>query len=393
MCHLRKFASAIVHNLSSTYNPSPSSAHLLSHSIRSRTIEAFADAVNTRIRSFDSWCAEKEQAICHASAGLGDPLIVSLLRLDKDVRDTFTGTFEALLNLLHRVAGYICQSRDRLDIAVWNMVNMPTKVPPSAASSLLLDLLLQATEEQAAMGNAQTSLYLSAVFARTVEPVWEMVGKWLMDGMPIRTPWDSADAQTLDEEFFIEDNELQVMDPDFWSDGYVPRGPVALEGHQKSQSAVPVFLEPAVDQILSAGKAVGLLRTMGTHLSAEHDSELSTLLKWGSFTNLVDANSTISKDCQSLSRLISDEIAAYCSSVGMRLSRVLTEDCGLSRHVAAINGLFLMTRGDDITNFTDILFAKVSPSDHNGSFVNLNAEPVDGRSAILARLPLAKQCF
>lgn len=383
MCHLRKFASAIGHNMLSACNPSPSSAHLLSHSIKSRTIEALADAVDTQIRTFDSWCAEKEQAICRASAGMGDPLVVSFLRLDKDVRDMFTGTFDVLLNLLHHVVAYICQSHDRLDLAVWNMVNMPTRIPPSVVSSLLLDLLLQATEEQAAMGNAQTSLSLSVVFARTVEPMWEMVGKWLIDGMPIRTPWDFADAQTLDEEFFIEDNELQIMDPDFWSDGYVLRKPATLEGHQKSQSAIPIFLERAVDQILSGGKAVGLLRTMGTHLSAEHASELSTLLRWSSFAALVEANSMISRDCQSLSRLISDEISAYCSAVGMRLSRVLIENCDLPWHVAAIHGLFLMTRGDDITNFTDILFAKVSPSNHIGRVVNLNTEHADGQSAIL----------
>lgn len=373
VCHLRKFASAIVHSLLSACNPSPSSAHLLSHSIKSRTIEALADAVNTQIRTFDSWCAEKEQAICRASAGMGDPLVVSLLRLDKDVRDMFTGTFDVLLNLLHRVVACICQSHDRFDLAVWNMANMPTRIPPSVVASLLLDLLLQASEEQAAMGNAQTSLSLSVVFVRTVGPIWEMVGKWLMDGMPIRSPWDSADAQTLDEEFFIEDNELHIMDPDFWSDGYVLRKPAALEGHQKSQSAIPIFLERAVDQILSAGKAVGLLRTMGAHFTAEHASELGTLLKWSSFAALVEANSIISRDCQSLSRLISDEISAYCSAVGMRLSRVLIEDCGLPRHVAGIHGLFLMTRGDDITNFTDILFAKMDSQQFWNDFHSLNS--------------------
>lgn len=86
VCHLRKFAAAIVENASSAYNLLPSPARLLSHSIRSRTIEAFADAVNTQIQCFDSWCAAKEEAICRASVGVGDPLIVSLLSLSKDAR-------------------------------------------------------------------------------------------------------------------------------------------------------------------------------------------------------------------------------------------------------------------------------------------------------------------
>ncbi|KAI6034851.1 Spc98 family-domain-containing protein [Pisolithus orientalis] len=371
VCHLRKFAAAIVENVSSSYNLSPNPAHLLSHSIRSRTIEAFADAVNAQIQRFDSWCAAKEEAICLASVGVGEPLVVSLLSLSKDVRDTFAGTFDVLLNLLHRFVGYVSQSHDRRDLAVWKIPNMPTRIPPSAVSALLLDLLLEAVEEQAALGNTQTSDALISVLARTTEPTWEMVGKWLLDGMPSRRPWDSTDAPSLDEEFFIEDNELQIMDPDFWSDGYVLRVLVTLEENQKTQSAVPAFLEPAVIQILGAGKAVGLLREMGTRVFTEHSDR--ELLNLGTFRALIDTNSAVSKDSEALSRLISEEISAYCLTVAMRLSCVMTEECDLQRHLSAIHGLFLTTRGDDINTFTDILFAKMDAQKHWTDFHSLNS--------------------
>ncbi|KAI6013730.1 Spc98 family-domain-containing protein [Pisolithus microcarpus] len=371
VCHLRKFAAAIVENASSAYNLLPSPARLLSHSIRSRTIEAFADAVNTQTQCFDNWCAAKEEAICRASVGVGDPLIVSLLSLSKDVRDTFAGTFDVLLNLLHRFIAYISQSHDRRDLAVWKIPNMPTRIPPSTVSALLLDLLLEAVEEQAALGNTKTSDALISVLARTAEPTWKMVGKWLLDGMPVRMHWDSADALNLDEEFFIEDNELQIMDPDFWLCGHVLRGPITLEENQKTQPAVPAFLEPAVIQILGAGKAVGLLREMGARIFIECSGE--ELLNWGTFTALIEANSAVSKDSEALSRLISEEISTYCLTVAMRLSRVMMEECDLQRHLSAIHGLFLMTRGDDISNFTDILFAKMDAQQHWTDFHSLNS--------------------
>ncbi|KAI5993575.1 Spc98 family-domain-containing protein [Pisolithus albus] len=371
VCHLRQFAAAIVENASSAYNLLPSPAGLLSHSIRSRTIEAFADAVNAQIQCFDSWCAAKEEAICRASVGVGDPLIVSLLSLSKDVRDTFAGTFDVLLNLLHRFIASISQSHDRRDLAVWKIPNMPTRTPPSTVSALLLDLLLEAVEEQAALGNTKTSDALISVLARTTEPTWKMVGKWLLDGMPVRMPWDSADALNLDEEFFIEDNELQIMDPDFWLCGHVLRGPTTLEENQKTQPAVPAFLEPAVIQILGAGKAVGLLREMGARIFIECSGE--ELLKWGTFTTLIEANSAVSKDSEALSRLISEEISTYCSTVSMRLFHVMMDECYLRRHLSAIHGLFLMTRGDDISNFTDILFAKMDAQQHWTDFHSLNS--------------------
>ncbi|KIJ13301.1 hypothetical protein PAXINDRAFT_117334 [Paxillus involutus ATCC 200175] len=375
ICHLRKFVSAILHNASSVHKLSPSGTmHLLTHSIRSRTVEAFADAVDSQIQAFDRWCAEKEAAICRARAGIGDSLVVSLLSLDKDVRDTFAGTFDVLLDILRRLVACICQSHDRLDQAVWNLASMPTRVPSAAVSALLLDLLSEAAEEQSSMGNMATSTSLSAVFAKTAEPVWDTIGKWLQDGMPIRNAWDSVDdVQTIDDELFIEDNELLVMDPDFWAEGYVLRKPVTLED-ERNQSAVPTFLGRVVHRTLGAGKAVGLLRTMGIHFSSEHAMEAeSPHLDWRSFTEFFEFNAAAIRDSESLSHLIEEEVSSYCLAAGMRLSRVLTEECDLARHIAAIEGLFLMTRGDVLSNFTDVLFAKMDSQQPWNDFHFLNS--------------------
>lgn len=362
ICHLRKFVSAIFESASAAHETTPSeTTRLLTQNIRSRTIEAFADAIDAHIQAFDRWCAEKEEAICRALAGCGEPLVVSLLSLEKDVRDAFSGTFEVVLGILHRLVGYICQSRLRLDQAVWNMPNMLTQLPSAVICSLLLDLLLQAVEDQWYMGNTLASDSLATVFAKTSEPIWSMTGKWLKDGMPVRNVWDSADdIQALDEEFFIEDNELPLMDPDLWADGYVLRSPVVLEDGGRKQFAVPVFFGTVVDHVLGAGKAVGLLRAMGVHFFAENATgEHHPLLDWRTFTRLFQSSATSLRDSGSLSDLVSDELSSYCLAVGLRLSRVLTEECELLRHLAAVEGLYLMTKGDVISNFTDVLFAKV----------------------------------
>lgn len=362
VCHLRKFTFSIIDGVSTTHEITPSgTTRLLTHKIRSRTIEAFADAVDLQIQIFDRWCAKKEETICRALAGQGGPVVVSLLSLEKDVRDTFSGTFDVVLDILHRLVGYICQSRDRHDQAVWNMPNIPTQLPSAVVSALLLDLLLQAVEEQWSMGNISASNSLLTVFAKTSEPIWRMIGKWLKDGMPVRNVWDTLDnTQALDEEFFIEDNELPLMDPDLWADGYVLRSPVILEDGMRKQPAIPAFLGPMADHILGAGKAVGLLRTMGILFFSENSMEEGqSLLDSKTFTQLFESSATSLRDSESLSQVVLGELSAYCLAAGLRLSRVLTEECELSHHLAAIEGLYLMTRGDVISNFTDVLFAKV----------------------------------
>ena len=360
--HLRKFVSAVFESVSGVHEITPSgTTRLLSHNIRSRTIEAFADAVDAQIQIFDRWCAEKEEAICRALAGRGDPLVVSLLGLEKDVRDTFSGIFDVVLDILHRLVGYICKSHSRLDQAVWNMPNMPTQLPSAVVSALLLDLLLQAAEEQWSMGNISASNSLATVFVKTSEPIWNMIGKWLKDGMPVRNVWDSLDdIQALDEEFFIEDNELPLLDPDLWADGYVLRSPVVLEDGERKQLAVPAFLGLVVDHLLGAGKAVGLLRMMGIHFFSENATgEQHPLLGWKTFARLFESGTASLRDSESLSHLIWEELSDYCLGAGLRLSRVLADECELLHHLAAVEGLYLMTRGDVISNFTDVIFAKV----------------------------------
>lgn len=359
MSHIRKFTSAVFSNVFSTSDPPLSSTHLLSHNTRSRTIEAFADAVDSQLQKFDRWCADKEERICCAHAGLGNQLVVSLLGLEKDVRDAFSVTFDLLLAILRQLMGYIMQSDNTSDEEVWLLVSLSSRMPPAAVTAHILDACLRSAEEQSSLGDKITAEALTEVFIRSAQPVWAMVGRWVSDGMPVRDTWETSDNQTLDEEFFVEDNELPLMDPDFWARGYVLRTLSDFEARGDGKAlSVPVFLERMADRILETGKAVGLLRVLGIPLlnSAYGD------VHWSSLATLVGQHKRDASDPEGLAHLIADKIAPYYTSSGFQLTQVLTEDCDLSRHITAIEGLYLMTRGDVIGHFADVLFAKASVS-------------------------------
>jgi len=339
--------------------------HLLSHNTQSQTIEAFADAVDSQLRKFDRWCADKEERICRAHAGVGDQLVVSLLGLEKDIKDAFSVTFNLLLAILQDLTCYVTQSDNASVDEVYLLASLSSRMPSAAIAAHLLDACLDAAEEQSSLGDQITSEALNEVFVRSAQPLWAMVGRWVSDGMPLRDAWDLAENQTLDEEFFVEDNELQLMNPEFWANGYILRTSSNFEAPRRGAKAfsVPAFLQHSADRILETGKAIGLLRVLGISLLGETDGDPADV-KWYSLSVLLAQHKTDPSDPESLAHLVSDLIAHYHTSSGAQLTRVLTEDCDLSRHVTAIQGLYLMTRGDVIGHFADILFAKarVSPT-------------------------------
>jgi gamma-tubulin complex component 5 len=175
-------------------------------------LEAFVDSVQGCIRQFDAWCAEKETALMHA--GEGDGSIVSLLGLDKDLRDVWTDPLSALVS-----------------------IDMTSNV---------LDALQDAVEDCQEWGEEGTASTLKEILSTTARPLWNMLQRWLKYG----------DVQ--EKEFFIEGNTdiVQIWEPDFWKEGFTLR------------DSVPRFFEELKEDILSAGKGVALLRALKLQDSA-----------------------------------------------------------------------------------------------------------------------------
>ncbi|KAF8991906.1 hypothetical protein BDZ89DRAFT_1151313 [Hymenopellis radicata] len=152
---------------------------------KTRTLEAFADAVDAELRLLDTWCAGKEEQIVLATNGAlpGQSLVVSLLSLEVQTRDKFEGAFSVLLSVVRSVFGQ----------------DHSPRASPSTTTAALLDRLFAVIQENLERGERITAGVVMRVFIRSSEPLWSMVGQWLKDGMGIGD---------IDDEFFIESNGL-----------------------------------------------------------------------------------------------------------------------------------------------------------------------------------------
>ncbi|KAF8204631.1 Spc98 family-domain-containing protein [Pholiota molesta] len=287
-----------------------------------RTCEAFADAIDEAVRGFDAWCAKREEAMC-------------------PIRDEYETSFEVLLDIVYRVF----QLEPGQDITLFDQIKQ--KRQPAALTALLLDTLFSNVQQHMERGDKVTSDALMRVFVRTAEPVWGMVGRWLKDGMGlglgVGTGGKSGMADELDDEFFIESSGVGIgmmgmglMDPEFWKEGYALREGVASYGDSDSPEEL----------VLETGKAVGLMRALG---QPPLDNAFSDWKSCGGNVGL------FSVSVDTLSRLIYDGLLPHYQATGMRLVKVLIDDCGLWKHLAAIEDLFLMRKGDAMNGFRAIM--------------------------------------
>ncbi|KAJ7639449.1 Spc98 family-domain-containing protein [Roridomyces roridus] len=342
-----------------------------------RTLEAFADAVDAELRLLDTWCAAREEAICSIRAGSAAPgtrLVVSLLSTQTALQDVFEGGLGVLVEVVQTITTREYGSRYAL---------LP-HLQPAALSALLLGTLFEAVQVHRERGDGRvTADMLTRVFIVSAEPVWGMVGRWLRVGMGL----GAGQSEELDDEFFIEGSGLGVglaglglgvglLDPEFWAEGYTLRDGVVAEDEEnqvQNARAIPSFLEHVAMPVLQAGKAVGLLRALGVPPAADGPTSLRN---WRSFGALL-ASSASPADSQSLSvdtlsQLVYEELAPYCEATGALLGRVLIEECELLSHLSAVEDLFLMRRGDAMSNFADVLFAKMDTQQAWGDFHFLN---------------------
>jgi gamma-tubulin complex component 5 len=334
----------------------------------SRTVEAFSEAVEIQIGLFNSWCASREREIILSLVGNGPPLTVSFLNLEKTVRDSYSQVFDALLDVLRKVMRKASGIQEK-NLEVWMLLDLPIRFSPFTMSTLLLDTLLTAADLSSSNGDMETSKALMQVFTASAEPIWTMTGLWLRHGMPTQDQpiVQEADSHTaLDDEFFIQDNGLSILDSDFWTDGFTIRD-ANPEAHA-SESA-PVLLDLMANHVLRAGKAVGLLRILDLPLINDGTPEPTWMTDWPTFTALLHehhATVLVETSKEHLARFVYDIILPRCQIPQKQLAQMAISECDLWSHLTAIEELYLMRKGDAITYFSDTLFAKVSQSFGSG---------------------------
>ena len=372
--HLRRFTATVFkRSLSQSTNTQSEPRPFFKRAMTTRTCEAFADAVDRTVRGLDSWCAAREEAISRACCGVDEkPLVISLMSTEKAIRDEFETSLEVLLEIVRTV--FEVQSNDDFETSD----SGSTRRSPATLTALLLDTLFIGVQQHLERRDTVTSDALMRVFVQTAEPVWGMVGKWLRDGMGLGLSVGSGGifgkSDELDDEFFIESSgvgvgmmALGLLDPEFWNEGYALREGDAVSGSVSiRRKTIPLFLEHVAELVLSTGKAVGLIRALGgPPLANGFDN-------WRTFADLVSSETydsdgveqksagLFSVSVDTLSRLIYDGLLPHCQVTGALLVKLLVDDCQLLWHMKAIEGFFLMRKGDAMSHFTDILFTKVS---------------------------------
>ncbi|CAA7258523.1 unnamed protein product [Cyclocybe aegerita] len=433
---LRRFACAVFSQSISRSNLPDSQYAQGKRPSTTRTCEAFADAVDHTVRGFDAWCAAHEEAMCRASAGIEEePLVVSLLSTEKAIRDEYATLFEVLLDIINKV--FDVQPGEDISSIFDNSSSTTAKSAkrqPAALTALLLDTLFANVQQHLERRDHVTGNGLMRVFVTTTEPVWDMVGRWLRDGMGyslgVGSGGTAASGSELEDEFFIESSGVGVgmmglglLDPEFWQEGYSLREGVAegLGGEEDLSSsalvtpmnvrrkAIPLFLEHVADLVLGTGKAVGLMRALDGPSS--ETTSAKSFKDWGSFSDFINlgVNPSNAEDhdqgaingfgseahadlfsvsIDTLSSLIYDGLLPHCQATSTGLVRVLVDDCALWKHLGAIEDLFLMRKGDAMSHFVDVLFTKMDSQQPWGDLHFLNTafgEVMEANSAAGAK--------
>ncbi|KAI0032929.1 Spc98 family-domain-containing protein [Vararia minispora EC-137] len=354
--HLRKFVNRTYAIVIRPESLDASSRIIPGHSKRlTRCTEAFAEALNAQICAFDAWCASQEQAIGLATAGVGSPFVVSFLGLEQRLREAFSSSFDRALDVTRKVMRDISSPQDR-DAEVWMLAELPAYFLPSTISSHFLDTLLQSAQDNLAIGDSVTYEVLMRMFVAAAEPMWAAVGRWLRDGMAIHEAGVSGTKTghyKLDDEFFIEDNQLLVLDPDYWAEGFVLKTP---DFDSAGLSPLPRFLWLSAPHILAAGKAVGLMRMLGIHAMQSRSTAYRE--PWLVLSSVIDPKARL-YSVEDVSRLVFDSLTHRCQVPQAQLIQTLFEECQFWRHLSIIQDVFLMRRGDVMSEVADTIFTKI----------------------------------
>lgn len=377
------------------------------------TLEAFAAAIDAQVRKFDTWCADYEEKLCIPHIGTdGELNICSLLNLEHRTSEFMGESFDLLLNLTHDILSLYLPVPEALKSEV-----CPSDFPPihpSILCTFVLDALIAAARSEHLRGLSGSSQLIMEVFATTIEPLWSSLGAWIRRGMEFESAGTLATAcsRKQSELFIQKDEDIPVHHIDFWRDGYKVFNKVRQDLSVEEQGpggrpqgfehhTIPMIFRAFANEILSAGKSVGLLRVLQSdeflslgancfhyqplqdwppfrgiirsstgHISPDERDAVSGRSSPHAFLNGERTDTsfmapTLIKTLPSelsgedIAMIIRERLEPWCQLAHARLNRVIVEDCRLWHHVAAIEGLYFMRRGDTMAQFCQALFRRV----------------------------------
>jgi gamma-tubulin complex component 5 len=232
----------------------------------------------------------------------------------------------------------------------------------STISAAILNLLWASIQKRIALNDIKTADALLNVWRITGEPTWHNLNRWLKDGVPVYVSFEDHDEHptqipTWDQdEFFIRVNPLiNSNSPEFWEAGYtLPHYDKDIAITDQRNARYPLFLRSFAQDILAAGKAVGLLRGIGVLNTTKKD----WLRGW---KTLREATAILS--LQALDRTLSDALSQIlwppCEHVQGLLYNVLIKECQFWKYLHSVEYICLMNRGDALSIFCEKLFIRV----------------------------------
>ncbi|EIW69109.1 hypothetical protein TREMEDRAFT_11782, partial [Tremella mesenterica DSM 1558] len=285
-----------------------------------KTIQAFTDSCRRIVQGIDLWIAEQERLFI---LGCSTPLSTSPLQLKFQFESDFSGIVDYLLLFLPYIHSPI----------------------------LLLNTIHSVIETIRILPHPKGLSELSSTFVETAKPMWEMLGDWLRQGMPVSLsllPSSEEDLSTdletreLDPEFFIKrDRDVSWIDEDFWESGYIISEWPTWLSHENTQ-----------EMILEAGKARGLLKCLQTDVA-----------EWNVWKPLSEVLgiSEIGKSGMrsSVEEILEQELKTDCLIATFQLRRVLDEECGLKEHLEAIEGVVFMRAIGVMQEWSEWLFDQI----------------------------------
>lgn len=402
------------------------SQHTDSESTGSKVVslEAFAESVLVIIDRLGLWCSgyDADLAASLSHSGISSEELprrdrVATLAALCSEADSRT----ASLRILHQLLSDL-DMLDQSDELVTN-------------TSVLLDglqALLGFGTAQGTALDASVQRDVADCFLATAEPWWAQACSCIRDGLNFDLarpkPGQAAPHTLVSHEALVEANpSLQTRDSRFWQEGFGIRRTAGQT--DANAAAIPAFLRPLVHDVLNAAKTVGLLRTLGVDLtdSISNFATLSTLLATRDIAfkdsesvsrpeppecdtvaaaqallrNALFSLSTVSvagREGDStteeliderlrerllepqMSRTLISHLETTLAAVRKQLQHILISPwqeggCDLLSHLAAIQGLYLMRRGPEMSAWCKLLFGKLSEPEHSAGLAvhQLNA--------------------
>ncbi|EJU06390.1 hypothetical protein DACRYDRAFT_113103 [Dacryopinax primogenitus] len=315
-----------------------------SHNPVSLTAEAFAQAVDEQIRSFRSWCSDKEHALCIAQAGGGPSIAVSLLSLSHEVEERIS-ILSLLLDIvtqLHETASSEQGELEMMDEVIFG-------IPPLVLSSSLLDLLFAAYKTQYSLANEINAKILLQIFVAVAQPIWKATSDWLLEGKSGELRYEEDEVISIDTgDFFVRhDGEVLMSDPSFWRFAYT----VHMLPRKKDDESIPAFLRSISADILAAGKAKALL------IALEHGAAIVSAPR--PLSDLLVQSKEELWEPRDLEAAVRQHLLPMCLLSQQQLYTIVVDTCRMWHHLAAIEDLYLFRRGDVMDDFADALFTRL----------------------------------